>query len=88
MPRTRQWVFRLTAMSGLSANTYSCGGEGSRFGRGGEASTLGFADEVGGALEKNLRIPSFLVNWRSVSSSDGTEESSEESSELMLLVVV
>jgi hypothetical protein len=30
-----------TAMSGLSASTYSWGGEGSRFGRGGEASTAG-----------------------------------------------
>jgi len=39
-----------------------------------------------GTFEKNLRMPSFLVNWRSVSSSDGTEESSEDSSELMLVV--
>jgi len=31
-------------------------------------------------------MPSFLVNWRLVSSSDGTEESSEDSSELMLVV--
>lgn len=46
------------------------------------------ADAVaGGALEKNLRIPSFLVNCRSVSTSDGTSDSSEESSELMLVVV-
>lgn len=77
----------LTAMSGLSASTYSWGGEGSRFGRGGDASTLD--SELGrGALEKNFRIPSFLVNWRLVSSSDGTEDRSEESSELMLLVFI
>ena len=35
-----------------------------------------------GAFEKNLRMPFFLVNCR-VSSSEGTEESSEESSSLM-----
>jgi hypothetical protein len=74
-------------MSGLSANTYSWGGEGSRLGRGGEASTLGLL--VGrGALEKNLRIPSFFVNRRLVSSSEGTEDKSEESSDIMLLVEV
>jgi hypothetical protein len=41
----------------------------------------------GGTFVKNLRMPSFLVNCRLVSSSDGTEESSEDSSELMLVVV-
>ena len=40
----------------------------------------------GGTFVKNLRMPSFLVNCRLVSSSDGTEESSEDSSELMLVV--
>lgn len=81
----------LTARSGLSARTYSCGGEGSLFGRGGEASTLAWG-ALRGALEKNLRIPSFLANCRFVSSSDGTslrtEESSEESSADILVVVV
>jgi hypothetical protein len=42
----------------------------------------------GGTFAKNLRMPSFLVNCRLVSSSDGTEESSEDSSELMLVVGV
>jgi hypothetical protein len=50
-----------TAMSGLSASTYSWGGEGSRFGRGGDASTAGASVGLG-TLEKNLRIPFFLVN--------------------------
>jgi len=74
-------------MSGLSAKTYSWGGEGARCFRGGDASTLGAAAGRG-AFEKNLRIPSFFVNWRSVSSSEGTEDSSEDSSELILLVFV
>lgn len=68
-----------TAISGLSAKTYSCGGDGSLFGRGGDASTLRAADGFG-AFEKNLRIPSFSVGG-SLSSSDGTEDRSEESSE-------
>jgi hypothetical protein len=76
----------LTAISGLSASTYSWGGEGSRFGRGGDASTLD--SELGrGALEKNFRIPSFFVNWRFVSSSDGTEDRSEESDIMLWLVL-
>jgi len=37
-----------------------------------------------GAFEKNLRMPFFLVNC-SVSSSEGTEDSSEESSSLMVV---
>lgn len=77
----------LTARSGLSARTYSCGGESSLFGRGGEASTLAWG-ALRGALEKNLRIPSFLDNWRSVSSSDGREERSEESSAIFTVVVM
>lgn len=77
----------LTARSGLSARTYSCGGEGSLFGRGGEASTLAWG-ALRGALEKNFRIPSFFANWRLVSSSDGTEERSEESSDILEVVVV
>lgn len=80
-------MYILTAISVLSANTYSCGGEGSRFGRGGEAS-LGAALDLAGTFEKNLRIPSFLVNWRSFSSSEGAEESPEDSLSLMLVVVM
>lgn len=74
-------------MSGLSARTYSCGGEGSRFGRGGDSGAFGAADGAG-AFEKNLRIPFFLVNLRSVSMSEGTSDSSDDSSELILAVVV
>lgn len=76
----------LTATSGLSAKTYSCGGDGSRLGRGGD-SAFGLEVAAGAALEKNLRIPSFFVNCRSVSTSDGTSDNSEDSSELMLVVV-
>jgi len=70
-------------MSGLSANTYSWSGEGSRFGRGGDLGTGGAAPGFG-AFEKNLRMPFFLVNCK-VSSSEGTEDSSEESSSLMVV---
>lgn len=74
----------LTAISGLSANTNSCGGDGSRTLCGGGE---GSGAWVGlGTLEKNLRIPSFLVNCNS--SSDGTEESSEESESVIVIVVV
>jgi hypothetical protein len=65
-------------MSGLSANTYSWGGDGSLFARGGDFGALGAAPGLG-AFEKNLRIPSFLVNCRSLSSSEGTEESADDS---------
>lgn len=40
-----------------------------------------------GAFEKNLRIPFFFVNCR-VSSSEGTEDSSDESSSLMVVKFV
>jgi hypothetical protein len=77
-----------TAISGLSSRTYSCGGEGALFGRCGDASisTLGAACGLG-TFEKNLRIPSFLVN--SISSSEGTDDRSdrsEESSDMMVVV--
>lgn len=52
---------KLTAMSGLSASTYSCGGDGSRLGRGGDASTFG-AFDGGGAFEKNFKIPFFFFS--------------------------
>jgi len=71
-------------MSGLSANTYSWSGEGSRFGRGGDLGTGGAAAPGFGVFEKNLRMPFFLVNCK-VSSSEGTEDSSEESSSLMVV---
>lgn len=70
----------------MSANTYSCGGDGSRF-RGGVLSFLGFA-VFGVTLLKNLRMPSFFSNFRSVSSSEGTDESMEERSEESDIVVV
>ena len=82
-------------MSGLSARTYSCGGEGSRLGRGGEASgeSLRAMALFLSTLWKNLRIPCFSSNWTSDSSSEGggerdeIDESSEESSSAMLSVV-
>lgn len=75
-------------MSGLSARTNSWGGDGARCFRGGEAtSTLSTALPGRGAFEKNLRMPSFLVNWRSFSTSDGTEESSEDSSPELIVGV-
>ena len=74
-------------MSGLSAKTYSCGGEGSLSGGGGDESAfLGFS-VLGLTLEKNFSIPPFFLSWRSLSSSEGTEESSEESSDIMVLML-
>lgn len=49
---------------------------------------MAFDAAGGGALEKNFNIPSFLVNWSVLSSSEGTEDSSEDSSELILSLVV
>jgi hypothetical protein len=66
----------------LSANTNSCGGEGalSFLGRGG-----GDDLPVGlGAFEKNFNIPSFLVNCKSLSTSEGTEERDDSESEAIL----
>jgi hypothetical protein len=82
--RTRQYSCRLTAISGLSANTYSWGGEGSLSGGGGE---VGWgAGAAGTAFEKNRKMPSFFTKSRLLSSSDGTDESSEDSSEDMALL--
>lgn len=89
---TRKWAQIRTAISGLSANTYSCGGDGSRFGLGGVAS-LGSKAGLRSTLWKNLRMPWRSSNWISDSSSDGggdkddTDESSEESSSAILLCV-
>jgi hypothetical protein len=66
-----------TAMSGLSANVYSCGGEGSLF-RGGEDGTLAAgAISSLGTLVKNLRIP--FLGPRSDSESEGGGGESDES---------
>lgn len=73
-------------MSGLSARTNSCGGEGARCFLGGD-SILGAVPGCG-AFEKNLRIPSFFFNCRSVSTSEGTSDRSEESAELMVVVLL
>lgn len=62
--------FQLTAIAGLSAITYSCGGEGSRFGGGVDDSFL-----------KYLAIPTGLSTSISVSSSVGGAEDNEEESE-------
>jgi hypothetical protein len=40
---------------------------------------------VGTAFEKNFKIPSFFTNSRLLSSSDGTDESSEDSSDDMVV---
>lgn len=75
-------------MSGLSDRTYSCGGEGSLSGGGGdESSFLGFSVFLGLTFEKNFSIPPFFFSWRSLSSSEGTEDSSEESSDNMMLML-
>jgi hypothetical protein len=77
----------LTEISGLSARTYSCGGEGSRGGGGGEASTLGTFGLVG-TFEKNLRIPSFFLSCKSSSISEGTDERSERSEESSAILLL
>jgi hypothetical protein len=71
-------------MSGLSASTYSCGGDGALSGGGGESAFEAFA--TGSTFEKNRRMPSFFSSLSSLSSSDGTDERSEESSEDMVEV--
>ena len=69
-----------TAMSGLSARQKTWSGEGSRFLRGWGTSTATLDGVgLGAAFEKNLRIPSFCVNSRSCSTSEGAEDKSEES---------
>lgn len=70
-------------MSGLSAKTYSCGGEGSLGGGEGEAGALGAAGFLE-TLEKNLSMPSFFSSFRS-SISEGADESSDESSSDIML---
>ena len=67
----------LTAMSGLSARQKICSGDGARCLRG-VGSSFGLFGSFVGALEKNLRIPSFFFNCRSLSSSEGADDSSEE----------
>lgn len=62
----------LTAMFGLSARTYSCGGDGSRFGGG----------EGGASFLKYLVIPTGLsTSMAGGSSSEGGADDSEERSE-------
>ena len=65
-------ISKLTAISGLSASTYSCGGEGSRFGGG-----------VSDSFLKYLVIPtgSSSMAIGAVSSSVGGADESDESSE-------
>jgi hypothetical protein len=81
-----------TAISGLSAKTYSCGGDGSRLGLGGVFS-LGSRAGFLSTLWKNFRMPWRSSNWMSDSSSEGgsereeIEESSEDSSSAILVVV-
>lgn len=76
-------------MSGLSASTYSCGGEGSLLGLGGVFS-LGSSAGFWSTLWKNFRMPCRSSNWMSDSTSEGgsdrdeIEDSSEESSPAIL----
>lgn len=75
-----------TAISGLSARTYSCGGDGDRLRGGGDGSFGDCSDSLG----KNFRIPDLDFEGSrtpdSSSSSEGvgdnedSDESSEESS--------
>lgn len=87
-------------MSGLSASTYSCGGEGDRLGLGGEASSEGclvtLVDGVAlvlSTLWKNFRMPCFFSNCTSDSSSEGggdredRDDKSEESSSAIAIIV-
>lgn len=74
-------------MSGLSAKTYSCGGEGALF-RGGDAS---LAISPLGAFEKNLSIPFFSMGGSSGSDSEGgggEREEREDKSEASSLAIV
>lgn len=87
--QSRRWTRRrLTAMSGLSAKVYSCGGEGDLLRGGGDGSlTFCVAFWPLGALLKNFRMP-FFLGWSSGSEStsegtgerDDNEDRSEESS--------
>jgi hypothetical protein len=43
---------------------------------------------LGLTLEKNLKIPPFFFNCKSLSSSEGTDDNSEESSDCMTLVML
>ena len=63
-------------MSGLSAKTNSCGGDGVRFLRGGGD---GFLGSLACCLKKNSRLPFFGASEISISPS--SEESDEEISE-------
>lgn len=74
-------------MSKLSDKTYSCGGDGSLSGGGGEESAFLGLSVLGLILEKNFSIPPFFFSWRLLSSSEGTDDSSEESSDIMMLML-
>ena len=58
--------YRLTAMSGLSAKTSSCGGEGSRLGLGGDSFGGGKADFVAALLLAKMG-KSFWISFSSCS---------------------
>lgn len=92
LQRDRKLIYFLTAISGLSARTYSCGGDGERLRGGGDGSLGGCSDSFG----KNFRMPDLdLVVASSLlsssSTSDGTgdsddkDERSDESSSAFML---
>lgn len=82
--RFNAWIATLvlTAMSGLSARTYSWGGDAWRFWRaGGSSSSVG---ELARALDRNCSMPSFpRVGMIDSSSVVGADDSAEESEEDM-----
>ena len=67
---------RLTAISGLSANTYSCGGEGERVGGGDGDSSLKYL-VMGGVASKSSDISSSVVG------TDDNEDISESDSDMI-----
>ena len=66
-------------MSSLSARTYSCGGDGSLFGKGGEALSLEVATGFGAGLKYRFRPVGFdaMIFTISSSSLEGAEDSEE-----------
>ena len=78
----------LTGISGLSARTYSCGGDAGRFFSGG-LSTVG-AEVIAPVFKKNLAIPLDCASRKLSPSEDGGDDSGDESLNdigLMWLVV-
>lgn len=84
--KTRLWTSKRTATSGLSAGVSSCGGEGDRFGRGGDGGVAGAAGAffffAGGFLP--LAIFAKMGARGFSSSVGGADERLDESESLMM----